>query len=236
MNQDIGFELRIQRKSATLRQQVTSRLRIAITDGRFRPGDRLIERDLCALLDVSRPLVREALRQLEAEDLVTSIPYKGPVVSALTVEQARKLYLVRSALEGMVCRLFALHGTAAQKVTLRKRLDEFAAALRIGDRAAIVSAKNALYACLLAGADNEILESHARQLQARVSYLWSSSLGHPGRVAESIREMEAMVAAIERGDVDGAERACRVYLSHAAEVAVQAIEELAQRKSGELAA
>jgi DNA-binding GntR family transcriptional regulator len=236
MTHDDALALKIPRDSATLRQQVTNRLRLAITEGRFRPGDRLTERELCELLGVSRPLVREALRQLEAEELVTSIPYRGPVVSDISIAQARKLYLVRSALEGMACRLFALHGSAAARTALRQSLDRFAVALGTGDRATIVAAKNAFYACLLAGAGNEILESHARQLQARVSYLWSSSLSHPGRVAQSIREMDGMVSAIERGDADAAEQACRVYLSHAVEVAEQTIQELAQRKAGTLAA
>jgi DNA-binding GntR family transcriptional regulator len=228
--------LTVPREGATLRLQVTHRLRLAITEGRFRPGDRLTERELCALLGVSRPLVREALRQLEAEELVASVPYKGPVVAAISVEQARKLYQVRSALEGMACRLFALHGAPADKAALRQRVQRFAAARAQGERAAIVAAKNAFYACLLAGAGNEILERHARQLQARVSYLWSSSLAHPGRVDQSIREMSEMVDAIERADAEAAERACRLYLSHAVAIAERSIRELERGRAGGLAA
>ena len=216
-------DLAVPRDASTLRQHVVKRLRDAITDGRFRAGDRLVERTLCELLGVSRPLVREALRQLEAEELVTTTPYKGPVVADMSVEKAQKLYLVRSALEGMACRLFALDGTADAKRELRARLDRLEAVFATGNRAAIVAAKNAFYECLLAGPRNEILESHARQLQARVSYLWSSSLRYPKRVAQSVRELDAMVAAIERGDADAAEAACRLYLSHAVEVAIQTL-------------
>ena len=225
MTHDDTFALKVPRSSAPLRQQVVQRMRLAITEGRFRPGDRLTERELCELLGVSRPLVREALRQLEAEELVTSIPYKGPVVSDMSVAQARQLYLVRSALEGMACRLFALHGSAADKLALRQLLDKFAATLGAGNRSEIVAAKNAFYARLLAGACNETLERYAQQLQARVSYLWSSSLSHPGRVAQSIRELDSMVSAIERSDADGAEQACRLYLSHAVDIAVQTLQE-----------
>jgi len=64
-------ELQIVRKSATLRLLVEDKLRSAIAMGRFKPGQRLIERELCELTGVGRTSIREALRQLEAEGLVT---------------------------------------------------------------------------------------------------------------------------------------------------------------------
>jgi DNA-binding GntR family transcriptional regulator len=64
-----------------LRHQVEHVLRQAIMLGRFAPGARLIERELCETLGVSRTSIREALRRLEAERLVCIVPHKGPIVA-----------------------------------------------------------------------------------------------------------------------------------------------------------
>ena len=100
-------ELYIAPSVAPLRREIETRLRTAIVAGRFKPGDRLIEREMCELLGVSRASLREALRQLEAEELVKIVPHRGPVVSEVTVEEAEQLYDVRAMLEGLAARRFA---------------------------------------------------------------------------------------------------------------------------------
>jgi GntR family transcriptional regulator, trigonelline degradation regulator len=98
-------------RPAALRDQVVGNLRDAIINGQFAPGARLVERQMCELLGVSRTLVREALRQLEAEGWVRILPYRGPVVASMTPEEVRDLYEVRSALEGIeVIPLLHQHG------------------------------------------------------------------------------------------------------------------------------
>ena len=98
--------LEIQRHAAPLRQQVLERLRAAIIGGQLAPGQRLIERELTEMTGVSRTVVREVLRQLESEGLVAIIPHKGPVVRELSAGEARDLYTIRGALEGIAARLF----------------------------------------------------------------------------------------------------------------------------------
>jgi len=72
----------VQKFAAPLRQQVLDSLRQAIIDGRLAPGARLTERELTEMLGVSRTVVREALRSLEAEGLVHVIPKRCPRCSA----------------------------------------------------------------------------------------------------------------------------------------------------------
>src|SRR6202012_4843761 len=91
----------------TLRHQVENVLRQAIMSGRFAPGARLIERELCETLGVSRTSVREALRKLEAEKLVRSVPHKGPVVAVMSKPEASELYALRALLEGFAAYEFA---------------------------------------------------------------------------------------------------------------------------------
>ncbi len=80
--------------------QAVSKLRDAIVTGIFRPGDRLVESDLCTRLGISRPSVREALRSLEAERLVVIVPNRGPMIPILTVDMARQIYDVRACSKG----------------------------------------------------------------------------------------------------------------------------------------
>jgi GntR family transcriptional regulator, trigonelline degradation regulator len=74
--------------------QTLQKLRKAILDGYFKPGDRLYERELCEWFGVSRTSVREALRQPESECLVCTIPYQGPIVTKLALEEAEDIYQV----------------------------------------------------------------------------------------------------------------------------------------------
>src|SRR5262247_14034 len=133
-----GLQMRVVRNTVTLRQQVLEVLRSAILNFQFKPGDRLIERELCELTGVSRTSVREALRHLESEGLVESLPNKGPIVATLDLRQAGQIFEVRAALEGMAGRLFAERATQAQRENLRAALVALERTFAGGDRAEIV--------------------------------------------------------------------------------------------------
>ena len=97
-------------------------VRQAIVDGQLSPGQRLTERELTDRMEVSRTLVREALRQLESEGLITVVPNRGPVVSRVTPEQAEGIYQVRCVLEGLASELFAAHASEEDQRALRQAL------------------------------------------------------------------------------------------------------------------
>src|SRR5690606_2360279 len=123
--------------------------------GKFRPGERLPERELCEMTGVSRTLVREALRQLESEGLIHVIPHRGPVVDKLTPEQAEGIYQVREELEGLASQLFAERATSEQHKALQAAFRDLKRAMAQGDALSQVAAKNYFYQCLLEGAGNE---------------------------------------------------------------------------------
>jgi DNA-binding GntR family transcriptional regulator len=79
--------------------EVTARLRNAILSGRFKDGERIIERDVSAELGVSRGPIRDALRQLEHEGLVVLLPRRGARVASLTSDDAIEVLAIRGALE-----------------------------------------------------------------------------------------------------------------------------------------
>lgn len=90
-----------------IREAVFSTLRNAILDGKLRPGERLVERDIAEKLGISRTPVREAIRKLELEGLVSHYPRKGVVVAGLSKEEVIEILAIRSVLEGLICRLAA---------------------------------------------------------------------------------------------------------------------------------
>lgn len=83
----------------TLRDMALEKMRAAIIAGHFQSGDRLVERPLCDQLGVSRSVVRETIRYLEAEGLVEILPNKGPIVAKLDWENAQQIYEIRMLLE-----------------------------------------------------------------------------------------------------------------------------------------
>jgi DNA-binding GntR family transcriptional regulator len=220
--------LEIQRHAAPLRQQVLERLRAAIIAGQLAPGQRLIERELTEMTGVSRTVVREVLRQLESEGLVAIIPHKGPVVRELSANEARDLYTIRGALEGIAARLFVEHAGAVQMKQLSAALEVVVEAYRDGDAERILSTKNAFYAVLFEGAASEVLSGMLATLHARIWRWRALGLSHPARSAqrpgESIEGMKAIVAAIARRDAAAAERLTREQAAHAAAEVLRLVE------------
>ncbi|MFF5289673.1 GntR family transcriptional regulator [Paractinoplanes globisporus] len=205
--------LRVERAPALIRSQVTENLRQAIIDRRLAPGQRLIERELVELTGVSRTSVREALRELAAEGLVTAIPNKGTVVTSVSAEEARQLYEVRSALEALAGRLFVANASPAQRKALTRALEKID---RLAARGApILAAKDAFYDVLFEGGGNDALRSVVAGLHARVSVLRSLSLSVPGRLRHSLEELHAIVDAVEAGDADAAGAACARHVEEA---------------------
>ena len=213
--------LRVERKPAPIRTQVLDNLRLAIVERRLAPGQRLIERELVELTGVSRTSVREALRELAAEGLVTVIPNKGTVVTSVSAEEARQLYQVRSALEGLAGRLFAENATQAQRTALVRAQKRIARLTTKGEP--LHDAKDGFYDVLFEGAGNDALRTVVAGLHARVSVLRSLSLSVPGRRAQAVAEMQAIVEAVLADDAEAAARACSRHVEEAGRVGLQAL-------------
>ncbi|GAC1343985.1 MAG: GntR family transcriptional regulator [Myxococcales bacterium] len=214
-----GSDMHVARESSTLRLRVEEKLRNAIGTGRFVPGQRLVERELCALLNVGRTSVREALRQLEAEGLIVSVPHRGPAVASITVEEARQLYEVRALLEGFAGRGCAEAATDAQIASLTHAFEDLERAAVRGGRA-LLPAKTAFYDALLAACGNEVVRQILKTLHNRITLLRATSMMQPERLRKSLAEIRVIVERIAARDADGAEAACVSHIRNAAEVAL----------------
>jgi DNA-binding GntR family transcriptional regulator len=212
--------LLVQRVAAPLRQQALDALRRAIIAGELGPGTRLIERDLCARMGVSRTVVREVLRQLESEGLVATVAHRGPVVRALTEPEARELYAIRGVLEGLAARIFVTEASDVQVARLTASVQAVEAAYHAADAKQVIDAKNRFYAALFEPARGEVLAGMLAALHARISRWRALGLTHPQRSpqrsARSIAGLQGLAAAIVARDADAAERLARVEAENAA--------------------
>ncbi|MEV7802007.1 GntR family transcriptional regulator [Microbispora sp. NPDC088329] len=207
------------RRHAPIREQVAAILRQAIVDLRLQPGQVLIERELCEMTSASRPSVREALRQLEAEGLVESVNGRGTIVRAITREEAQQVYVVRANLEGLAARLFAERAGSALRHDLRAAMAHLTESTHRGaSSTSLMAAKNLLYDILFEGAGNEVLHQLVRILHHRVTQLRSLTLAQPGRPAQSARELQEIVDAIEHRDGEAADAAAVRHVQAAAAV------------------
>jgi 4-carboxymuconolactone decarboxylase len=156
---------RLERVAAPLREQVLDVLRKEIVEMRLRPGQRLVERELIERIGVSRTTIREALRELAAEGLVTTIPQKGAIVAVPSWREAEEVYEVRALLEGAAAREFAERATDAHVAALRGAL--VAVEESEHDATELLNAKDAFYRVLFDGSGNRTIRQIIESLQAR---------------------------------------------------------------------
>src|SRR3546814_5222128 len=114
-------------ESAPLRDKIIASLRRAGETGFLAPGARLVEKDLCTQLNVSRTSLREALRELEAEG-VLSRSSRGLIVSGITLQDAENIYRIRAMLESLVAQQFTERATEDNVRDLRRESDRLRAA------------------------------------------------------------------------------------------------------------
>jgi len=104
-------------------------IRQAIVEGRYRAGQRLVEKNLGEEFQVSRTPVREALRALESEGLVVSLPNKGAVVRSLSAQDVYDIYDLRVRLESLAAERAARDPRPEQLSVLEQANEDFAALL-----------------------------------------------------------------------------------------------------------
>lgn len=208
----------------TLRGHVENFLRKAIMSGRFLPGERLIERELCELLQVSRPPLREALRKLEAEKLVLIVPHRGPVVASLAVSEAKELYALRALLEGFAAYQFATLATDAQIDALGSKVKKLHIVSKAAERGELLEAKSEIYDVLLAGCGNSLISDVLNGLLSRINLLRSTSFSRPQRLAESLAEIDQLYQCIAKRDAEAAQKMAILHINNAEKAALEMLD------------
>lgn len=212
-------DLRIDQPPATLRALAVDRLRGAIIAGRFQGGDRLVERTLCDQLGVSRSVVREVIRTLEAEGLVETLGRQGPVVARLDWPQARQIYDIRRLLEAEAASESAARADEAVKAQLRAALADLETAFAGAAPQALYAATTAFYEVIFTSAGHDIAWEIVQRLNGRISRLRAMTLATQNRRTSGPAHMARIAEAICANDPAAAAKAVRDHLKDAAEIA-----------------
>lgn len=184
----------------------------AIDTGIYRPGDRLVESELADRFGVSRTPVREALQRLETQSLLTR-DGRSLIVASLDHTQLAELYVVRGTLEGLAARLAASNATPEEKLVLREMLEADHAL--IGDPAALSRANRRFHKQIHLASHNRFLVQQLDLVHRSMALLATTSISAEGRPEDTLREHGQIVAAIEAGDGDAADKALRDHISAA---------------------
>jgi DNA-binding GntR family transcriptional regulator len=183
-------------------------IRKMILAGEFAPGDRLLEEKLTAQLAISRPPLREALRILENEGLITTLPRRGSTVTTLTDRDVYEILTLRSALERMAFEL----GIPVVRPELldpaREALAEMERCAREGDRGSLVQAGYAFHFALIGIADHRRLCSIYASVQQQVLLCMARNLIVREQYFEDLLQHAArhrvLFETVESGDRDAA--------------------------------
>ncbi|PJE94584.1 GntR family transcriptional regulator [Streptomyces carminius] len=182
----------------SLREQIREHIVEGIVQGRWKPGERVVERRIAVELQVSQTPVREALRELEALRLIESAPNKGARVRNLTAADLEEIYPVRAGLEQIAAELAA--GRLAEDVSaLADQVALLYGADRAGDGEAQVRHTVAFHRELVRAAGNSVLlhtwESLGIGVWTTLAIRWLGT-----RQQSYAEEHEAVVEAFRRRD------------------------------------
>lgn len=225
MTQTAAPDLRIDKPPQTLREMALERMRSAIISGYFQSGERLVERSLCDQLGVSRSVVREVIRYLEAEGLVESLPNRGPVVASLDWRQARQIYRIRLQLERDAAAACAEAADDATKQELKEALEALEKAYAVGQTMGLFDATTRFYEVIFRSAGQDVAWEIVQRLNSRISRLRALTLATKDRHVSGHARLSKIFQSIVDNDPEAAAQAVDKHLTEAAAIARRLLEE-----------
>lgn len=226
-------DLRIVANPTLVREHAVEKMRAAIATGFYKPGTRLVERELCDALGVSRTSVREAMRQLQSEGLIETGARRSISVSVLSAEDAFDIYTLREMTETIAIRRLVEHGDPKVLKRLQSAYKAIVKYAGKGDLPALSEMAGTFYEEILEGAGSKVVQDTGRQLLKRVSYLRLVSMGQPKRVESGLEEWEAVVDAVGAGDADRAAETLGRHIRNSRDAIVASLRAQELQKAGE---
>lgn len=202
-------------QSRSLRGKVFHTIRENILSGKYKEHEELKEMALAEELGVSRTPVREALRQLELEGLVTMVPNKGAYVQGISPKDVHDIYIIRSMLEGL-CAKWATENITDQQIEELEEiilLSEFHLKKKGSEKAEQVSELDGHFHEILYQASNSrILEHVLSDFHKYVKMARTISVGEKDRAEKSIAEHKHILEAIKKRDGELAEKLANEHI------------------------
>ena len=198
--------------------EVTSFLQAAIDKGRFVPGQRLVEADLTHELDISRSLLREAFRELAAQDLIELMPNRGAIIRRLSAQEALELFEIRAELEALAAGLAA---DRMQDADVKQAFEDEIAQIwndrNFFSREDYIAENEAFHTAILKASGNRQLKKMYERMQLSLIMAQINSALTPEVIETSVSEHRTIASAILQGDGPTARDAARDHLKRASE-------------------
>ncbi len=212
---------------AALHEQVAQRLRQMLVENRIPPGAKLNERELSALLNVSRTPLREAIKMLAAEGLVELVPNRGAIALALTEADVMNTFEVMAGLEAQSGELAAERITDAELAEIQAMHFEMMAAYTRRDLSAYYRLNARIHDAISAAAKNPVLATVYAQVNARLQALRFRSNQDGDKWKRAVQEHERMVAALAARDGAAMRQVLLEHLRNKRDVVLEQLREAA---------
>lgn len=197
-----------------LRDVVFNTLRQAILTGELKPGERLMEIHLADRLGVSRTPIREAIRKLELEGLVTMIPRRGAEVAQITEKSMNDVLEVRRALDALCVELACDRITDGELENLRQACDAFEAAVKTKDAKKIAQADVALHDIIVRATGNQRLIQLVNNLSEQMYRYRFEYIKDSRQHQNLIEEHRIIYRSIVNKDKETAATAARTHIDN----------------------
>ena len=205
------------RDKYSLRGRVFQSIREDILSGRYEQNTELKEAAIGAELGVSRTPVREALRQLELEGLVTIIPNRGAYVNMITAKDVQDIYVIRSMLEGLCARWATQSITAEQLESMEETLclSEYHTSKKNYEK--LYELDSLFHEQLYEAGGSRILNHILSDFHDYVKMVRKATISTSSRSVTSTEEHRAIFEAIKEKDPDKAEALAKEHVKHTIE-------------------
>ena len=197
-----------------LRDVVFKTLRQAILTGDLKPGERLMEIHLANKLGVSRTPIREAIRKLELEGLVTMVPRRGAQVAQITEKSLSDVLEVRRALDELAVELACLRITDEEKEKLKEACADFEKAVVTRDVRTIAKADVSFHDIIFQSTGNARLSQLVNNLAEQMYRYRYEYIKDDKRHDVLVNEHRKIYDSILQGDIPSAKEAIRVHIEN----------------------
>ena len=185
--------------------RVFKEIESAILSGHLKPRERLVEMDFISKFGVSRTVIREALKKLEAKGLIRTAPYRGAVVADLTIEEIEEIYFVRTELEKIAARLVLENITRVEIQELKKFSREVEKNLREKTHQ-MIEIDSEFHRMIFKACRNNYLYDMIDFLRTKAHIVRFNAWSLPHRIEESVIEHREMIKAIEERNLSQFEK------------------------------
>jgi len=201
----------------SLHSRVFNQIRNDILNGVYEPGESLVETKLSEELGVSRTPVREALRQLELEGLVQSVPNKGVTVKGVSKQDIQDIYTIRMMIEGLAARWAAEKITPEELEELQEAVDLEEFYTMKGDYGHLLKFDTRFHDIIFRASKSMPLMHTLSTFHHYVQKARKMSMSSPGRAEKVLEEHKAILQAIIDRDADRAEMLTTQHVKNASE-------------------